>query len=128
MFSTSGLPADDHFTGCPLLTRAQLEREMGFRLDGPVALVTYHPATLDRSSIDTQIGHLVAAIKSCKIKAIFTMANADAQGARINARLSALCAHTPGQFESYLPSGASPLPELPAALRGHGGEFFEWTD
>jgi UDP-N-acetylglucosamine 2-epimerase (non-hydrolysing)/GDP/UDP-N,N'-diacetylbacillosamine 2-epimerase (hydrolysing) len=27
------------------------------------------------------------------------MANADAQGARINARLSALCARTPGQFK-----------------------------
>ena len=94
-----GAPGLDQLYGSPLLTRAQLEREIGFRLEDPVALVTYHPATLDRSSIDNQIGHLVAAIKSCEIKAIFTMANADAQGARINARLSALCAHAPGQFK-----------------------------
>jgi UDP-N-acetylglucosamine 2-epimerase (non-hydrolysing)/GDP/UDP-N,N'-diacetylbacillosamine 2-epimerase (hydrolysing) len=94
-----GAPGLDQLYNCPLLSRAQLEREIGFQLDEPVALVTYHPATLDPSSVDTQIDHLVAAIKNCQIKAIFTMANADAQGARINARLSALCARTPGQFK-----------------------------
>jgi UDP-N-acetylglucosamine 2-epimerase (non-hydrolysing)/GDP/UDP-N,N'-diacetylbacillosamine 2-epimerase (hydrolysing) len=94
-----GAPGLDQLYNCPLPSRAQLEREIGFQLDEPVALVTYHPATLDPSSVDTQIDHLVAAIKNCQIKAIFTMANADAQGARINARLSALCARTPGQFK-----------------------------
>jgi len=94
-----GAPGLDQIYGTPLLTRAQLEREIGLSLQDPVALVTYHPATLDPGSVDTQVRHLVGAIKASKLNAVFTMANADAQGARINARLRALCEQTPGRFK-----------------------------
>lgn len=94
-----GAPGLDLLYGSALLTRPQLEEEIGFLLHDPVALVTYHPVTLDRGGVDTQIRCLVGAIKTSGIKAIFTMANADAQGARINARLSALCAKVPERFK-----------------------------
>jgi UDP-hydrolysing UDP-N-acetyl-D-glucosamine 2-epimerase len=94
-----GAPGLDQIYGPSLLTRTELEEEIGFTLREPVALVTYHPATLDRGSVDTQVYHLVTAIKMCGLKAIFTMANADARGARINARLSSLCKRNPGQFK-----------------------------
>jgi UDP-N-acetylglucosamine 2-epimerase (non-hydrolysing)/GDP/UDP-N,N'-diacetylbacillosamine 2-epimerase (hydrolysing) len=94
-----GAPGLDRLYGAPLLTRGQLEAQLGFRLEEPLALVTYHPATLDQTGTDAQVRHLVAAIRQSGLKAVFTMANADAQGARINARLRALCARHPGRFK-----------------------------
>lgn len=94
-----GAPGLDQIYEAPLLTCAQLEQELGLSLQDPVALVTYHPATQDRGSVDTQVRHLAGAIKASKLNAVFTMANADAQGASINTRLRALCAQTPGKFK-----------------------------
>jgi UDP-hydrolysing UDP-N-acetyl-D-glucosamine 2-epimerase len=93
-----GAPGLDQIYGAELMSRAQLEREIGFPQD-PVGLVTFHPATLDGGSVDSQLDHLIAAIKASKINAIFTMANADADGARINARLRALCAQYTSKFK-----------------------------
>jgi len=93
-----GAPGLDQLYGSTLLTRLQLEQELGFCLQDPVALVTYHPVTRDAGSADAQVRCLVAAIKASGLKAVFTMANADAQGARINARLRALCRQTPKKF------------------------------
>ena len=76
-----GAPGLDRIYGAPLLTRRQLEQDLGLSLQDPVALVTYHPPTLDRASVDIQIRHLIGAIKASKLNAVFTMANADAQGA-----------------------------------------------
>ena len=94
-----GAPGLDQIYGTPLLTRGQLEQELGLSLQDPVALVTYHPATHDPGSVDTQVRHLAGAITASKLNAVFTMANADAQGARINARLRSLCEQTPGRFK-----------------------------
>jgi UDP-N-acetylglucosamine 2-epimerase (non-hydrolysing)/GDP/UDP-N,N'-diacetylbacillosamine 2-epimerase (hydrolysing) len=94
-----GAPGLDRVYGSNLLTRAELEREIGFSFQEPVAIVTYHPMTLATTSVAFQLRQLVAAIKSSGIKAVFTMANADAAGTRINARLSALCARTPARFK-----------------------------
>ena len=93
-----GAPGLDQIYGMELLTRRQVEQDLGLSLQDPVALVTYHPATLDRANVDIQLRHLVGGIKASKLNAVFTMANADAQGARINARLSALCAQSPQKF------------------------------
>jgi UDP-hydrolysing UDP-N-acetyl-D-glucosamine 2-epimerase len=94
-----GAPGLDRMHDIPLLTRSQLEKEIDFSLEGPVALVTYHPVTLDRGRVDIQVGHLVGALKQSGLKAILTMANADAQGKRINDLLGALCAQMPGRFK-----------------------------
>jgi UDP-hydrolysing UDP-N-acetyl-D-glucosamine 2-epimerase len=94
-----GAPGLDALYGSPLLTRSQLEQELAFSLQDPIALVTYHPVTLDAGSAEAQVRCLVAAIKASGLKAVFTMANADAQGALINARLQAACAQTPERFK-----------------------------
>jgi UDP-hydrolysing UDP-N-acetyl-D-glucosamine 2-epimerase len=96
-----GAPGLDQLYGSTLLTRPQLEQELGFRLQGPIALVTYHPVTRDAGSAEAQVRCLVTAIKASGLKAVFTMANADAQGALINARLQAVCAQTPGRFKWF---------------------------
>jgi len=81
------------------LTRSQLEQELGFSLQDPIALVTYHPVTRDIDSAEAQVQCLVSAIKASGLKAIFTMANADAQGALINTRLQAACGEMPERFK-----------------------------
>ncbi len=94
-----GAPGLDSLYGSPLMTRDELEREIGFDLHDPVALVTFHPATLDRASVDTQVRYLLAAMRASGLRAIFTMANADAEGGRINALLRAACAKDPERFK-----------------------------
>jgi UDP-hydrolysing UDP-N-acetyl-D-glucosamine 2-epimerase len=96
-----GAPGLDQLYGSALLTRPQLENELGFSLVDPIALVTYHPVTLDVGSVGAQVRCLVAAIKASGIRAVFTMANADAQGAVINARLQEVCAQTPERFKWF---------------------------
>jgi UDP-N-acetylglucosamine 2-epimerase (non-hydrolysing)/GDP/UDP-N,N'-diacetylbacillosamine 2-epimerase (hydrolysing) len=94
-----GAPGLDQLYPSTLLTRSQLEQELGFSLRGPTALVTYHPVTRDAGGPDSQVRSLVAAIRVSGLRAVFTMANADAEGARINARLQEVCAQTPARFK-----------------------------
>jgi UDP-N-acetylglucosamine 2-epimerase (non-hydrolysing)/GDP/UDP-N,N'-diacetylbacillosamine 2-epimerase (hydrolysing) len=94
-----GAPGLDQLYGPTLLTRQELEKELGFSLEDPIALVTYHPVTRDGGTADAQVSRLVAAIKASGLKAVFTMANADAQGALINDRLQAACTRNPGRFK-----------------------------
>jgi UDP-hydrolysing UDP-N-acetyl-D-glucosamine 2-epimerase len=93
-----GAPGLDQLYGSTLLTRSQLEQELGFSLQDPIALVTYHPVTRDVDSAEAQVRCLVSAIKASGLKAVFTMANADAQGTLINTRLQAACEQVPGRF------------------------------
>ena len=94
-----GAPGLDQLYGSTLLTRTQLEQELGLPLRDSVALVTYHPVTRDADSATAQVGSLVAAIKASDLKAVFTMANADAQGSLINNRLRAVCSQNPERFK-----------------------------
>jgi UDP-hydrolysing UDP-N-acetyl-D-glucosamine 2-epimerase len=94
-----GAPGLDQLYRSPTLTRPQLEKELGFSLKDPTALVTYHPVTRDSSSVEAQVGGLLSAIKASGLHAVFTMANADAEGALINELLQRECAQNPGRFQ-----------------------------
>lgn len=68
-----------------LLDRAGLEEAVGFRLDRPYAVVTFHPVTLESGGAESQFGELLDALSRFKdMKFIITKANADADGRRIN--------------------------------------------
>jgi UDP-hydrolysing UDP-N-acetyl-D-glucosamine 2-epimerase len=94
-----GAPGLDQLHDAHLLTRSQLESELDFALNGPVAIVTYHPVTRGADNVDAQVHQLLSGIRASGIRAVFTMANADAQGARINARLKAECEASGGRFK-----------------------------
>jgi len=94
-----GAPGLDQLYERDLLSRPQLEDELGISLQEPVALVTYHPVTRDSGSAEAQIRCLVGALMASGLKAIFTMANADAQGSLINNRLQAVCSQNPERFK-----------------------------
>ena len=96
-----GAPGLDQIHGAAMFTPKELEQELGLSLQDPIALVTYHPATRDISTADDQVNCLLAAIEASGLNAVFTMANADAQGARINSRLKIACAKNPKRFKWF---------------------------
>lgn len=98
---TFGAPGLDQIHNCRLFTKTQLENDLGVNLSKPVALVTYHPATRDAESTESQVGALLNALKSSGLTAVFSMANADAQGALINRKLKAACAQHPERFRWF---------------------------
>lgn len=68
-----------------LMKISELEESIGFKLDKPYAVVTFHPVTLENSSAQKQIIELLDACKTFKnMKFIFTKANSDAEGRIIN--------------------------------------------
>jgi GDP/UDP-N,N'-diacetylbacillosamine 2-epimerase (hydrolysing) len=68
-----------------LLSRDDLEREIGFSLGEKCILVTYHPVTLEHRTAQTQFQNLLDAISTFEnLQIIFTKANADTDGRVIN--------------------------------------------
>jgi UDP-hydrolysing UDP-N-acetyl-D-glucosamine 2-epimerase len=67
----------------PLMSRSELEANLGFRFDSPTAIVTFHPATADDSSTaSAQFAALLAALEQFEhMKCIITYPNNDAAGA-----------------------------------------------
>lgn len=96
-----GAPGLDALHQVTLLTKAELVTRLDFDLSAPTALVTYHPVTLERNTAEQQIDHLLSVLLREKVRAVFTKANADAQGRLINLRVSAFCQDHPGDYRLY---------------------------
>jgi UDP-hydrolysing UDP-N-acetyl-D-glucosamine 2-epimerase len=79
-----GAPALEHLRRTSFMNRRELEEELCFSLDGPTLLVTYHPETLEREFLTAPVEALLEAVAASGTRAIFTYANADAGGRRIN--------------------------------------------
>lgn len=63
----------------PLMSRAELEASLGFGLDGPLAVVTYHPATLGDADPAACFAELLAALdEHPELRCIITYPNNDA--------------------------------------------------
>lgn len=78
------------------MTREELGDSIGFALDRPFFLITFHPATLERESAAFQVGQLLEALDAFPDhKQLFTMANADPEGQAINDMLVARSASDP---------------------------------
>lgn len=69
-----------------LLTREELEKQLDFNwFQARLAIVTFHPTTLEGASAGTQCKELLEALDGIPdLKVIFTKANADAEGRVIN--------------------------------------------
>jgi UDP-hydrolysing UDP-N-acetyl-D-glucosamine 2-epimerase len=79
-----------------LIDREALEASLGFPLDQPFFLVTFHPVTLERATAGDQIDELFAALNQFpEHRVIFTKANADTDGEVINARIDSYVAEFP---------------------------------
>lgn len=68
-----------------LLEKEELEIALGISLNRPIALVTYHPATLETGTATDQLKPLLKALDLCPdLSPIFTKSNADTGGNTIN--------------------------------------------
>ena len=73
-----------NMTHAPVMTREELERSLGFGLDGRVLLVTYHPATNDTVEPAVRFGALLDALdRHPECRVIITYPNNDPNSADI---------------------------------------------
>lgn len=64
-----------------LLDRAELEAQLGIKLQGEVMLVTFHPVTLEHATAGAQVEELLAALATLPdATLVFTAPNADTDG------------------------------------------------
>lgn len=77
-----GSPGIDQIKRLRLLDRGELERELDFPFRVRNLLVTFHPATLDAESSDTQFRELLDALDAIgpEVGIVFTRPNADTGG------------------------------------------------
>ena len=76
----SGSPAVNNLRSLTLLSREELARRFGLRLDSPPLLVTFHPATLEYEETEWQVNELLEALRAIDLRVVFTMPNADTNG------------------------------------------------
>ncbi|MCX5855354.1 MAG: UDP-N-acetylglucosamine 2-epimerase [Deltaproteobacteria bacterium] len=75
----------DNIRRMSLMERSQLAESIGFNLDKPYFLVTFHPVTLEKATSEGQFQALLHALDSFpEYNVIFTKANADMNGRAIN--------------------------------------------
>lgn len=84
-----GSPALDDLLAGPLLDRDALARDLEISLNGRTAVVTFHPATLDRQPATEQLDAVLGAVADVDppLTVVITRANADPQGRAVNARI-----------------------------------------
>lgn len=71
-----------------LMTKEELEKSIGMKLDVPYSVVTFHPVTLEENTAGKQIDQLLKYMDSRKdMKYIITKANADEGGQQINQKI-----------------------------------------
>ena len=79
-----GAPGLDCLYQQGLLDKDELAKELDFVLDGDVAIMTYHPVTLEKRNPLKQLKTILDVINGFDLKVIFTEANADTNGQWIN--------------------------------------------
>ena len=86
-----------------LLTRRELEEQIKFSFAGKIAMVTYHPVTLEsEDEVRQQFENLLDVLRQfSQLKIIFTKANADMGGRIINGAIDDFVAENKGRCAAY---------------------------
>ena len=83
-----GAPGIENIKTQKLMEREELAESIGFPLDGPYVVVTFHPVTLEKNTAERQIENLLTALTYFnEYRIIFTKANSDTDGRIINKRI-----------------------------------------
>lgn len=101
-----GAPGLDSIQNLHLLSRDNLEKEIGFKLGKKNLLVTFHPVTLESNTAQEQFQQLLRALDGLNdTKMIFTKANADTDGREINAMIDEFVAARPDKTIAFASLG-----------------------
>ncbi|MBE6087266.1 MAG: UDP-N-acetylglucosamine 2-epimerase (hydrolyzing) [Clostridium beijerinckii] len=80
-----GAISKDSIRSLKLLDKNELEKEIEMNFDKRVALLTFHPTTLEENTAKIQFANILQALDEFKnLKVIFTKANSDQSGRIIN--------------------------------------------
>lgn len=67
-----------------LLSRSKMEDFLGIQFDRKVVMVTFHPVTLENQTAEGQFINLLDALSRQEFRIVFTKANADTDGRKLN--------------------------------------------
>lgn len=96
----------DNLRRLPLLSREDLEQQLGFKFNDRNLLCTFHPVTLEHNSSEQQIQSLLNVLEQqVDTSVIFTKTNADTDGRIINQMIDDFAAKNPDRFHSYVSLG-----------------------
>lgn len=86
----------------PLLSKEEIEKEIGFKIDDNTILVTYHPVTLGNRTAKDDIDDFIAALEERKdLRVIFTMPNSDTGGQFIVDAINGFVARNADRAKAY---------------------------
>ncbi|MPN35546.1 GDP/UDP-N,N'-diacetylbacillosamine 2-epimerase (hydrolyzing) [bioreactor metagenome] len=89
------------------MSKEELENSINFKFDKPVALVTFHPVTLEDELVEDQFNELLNSFEAQnELKIIFTKANADPNGVIINEMIDSYVAKKPERTVAFASLGA----------------------
>jgi UDP-hydrolysing UDP-N-acetyl-D-glucosamine 2-epimerase len=101
-----GTPGLDHVRRTPRLGRAEVEDFLGFALDAPLFVVTYHPATLSDDSAMEPLNELFRALlRFPDARFVFTKSNADTGGRAINRAVDHFVESYPNRARAFAALG-----------------------
>lgn len=101
-----GAPGLDNILNLHLLTKHELEKEIGFKLGKNNYLVTFHPVTLERATAQEQFQQLLLALDDlADSHIIFTKANADTDGRIINSMIDDYVSANSGKAVAFASLG-----------------------
>ena len=96
----------DHLKTMRLLSKQELEKEIGFSINEKTALVTYHPVTLENATAERQFDELLKALDQFEdLKIVFTKPNADTDGRIIIQMIDNYVQQNPGKAISFVSMG-----------------------
>jgi GDP/UDP-N,N'-diacetylbacillosamine 2-epimerase (hydrolysing) len=87
----SGAPGIDNILNLKLLSKDELEKELGWVFSSQSALFTFHPETLYDEKISKEIDNILNILKRFSFNILFTYANADLGGKVINKKIEGFC-------------------------------------
>jgi len=92
----------DNVLNTPLLTRTELSEALGFEFDPPMAMITFHPVTLDTGSGKSQLEALLTALDALpELSVVFTMPNADAGNRALSTLIEAWVTRNRGRAACF---------------------------
>ena len=94
-----GAPGIDNIKNLPLMNKEALEKELEWSFGEKSALFTYHPVTLEVSSLEDDIEKILKSLKDSDLNILFTYANADDSGRIINQALENFCNLNPQKYK-----------------------------
>lgn len=95
----------ENILGMELLERQALAEDIGFDLDEPYFLVTFHPATMEPESAARHCGALLGALDRVEARVIFTKGNQDTGGRVLHRMIDEYVAARTGRAVAFTSLG-----------------------